>query len=114
VETSHKSVATLLGDPKKAILKISGPMMLAMFMQTLYNLVDAIWVAGLGPNALAAVGGFFPIFMIIISLATGLGIGTNAVVAQRIGAKDKSGAESAAKVASCSCSCLGQGSHFSL
>jgi putative MATE family efflux protein len=112
VETSHKSVATLLGDPKKAILKISGPMMLAMFMQTLYNLVDAIWVAGLGPNALAAVGGFFPIFMIIISLATGLGIGTNAVVAQRIGAKDKSGAESAAKVAILLVLMLGAGITF--
>ncbi|MDI6862175.1 MAG: MATE family efflux transporter [Pseudothermotoga sp.] len=99
METTHKSVATLLGDPKKAILRMSGPMMLAMLMQTLYNLVDAIWVAGLGPNALAAVGGFFPIFMIIISLAAGLGIGANAVVAQRIGARDKAGAENAAKTA---------------
>ncbi len=99
LEMTHRSVSTLLGDPKKAIRKLSGPMMLAMLVQTLYNLVDAIWVAGLGPGALAAVGGFFPIFMIILSLATGLGIGTNAVVSQRIGARDKNGAENAAKVA---------------
>ncbi|MCS7174827.1 MATE family efflux transporter [Pseudothermotoga sp.] len=98
METTYKGVATLLGDPKKAILKLSTPMMFAMLMQTLYNLADAVWVAGLGPNALAAVGAFFPIFMIILSFATGLGIGTNAVVSQKIGAKDKNAAENAAKV----------------
>lgn len=99
METTHKGVITLLGDPKKAILKLSTPMMLAMLMQALYNLVDAVWVAGLGSNALAAVGAFFPIFMIILSFATGLGIGTNAVISQKIGAKDKRAAENAAKVA---------------
>ncbi|MEN3008743.1 MATE family efflux transporter [Pseudothermotoga sp.] len=98
METTYRGVATLLGDPKKAILKLSTPMMFAMLMQTLYNLADAVWVAGLGPNALATVGAFFPIFMIILSFATGLGIGTNAVVSQKIGAKDKNAAENAAKV----------------
>lgn len=99
MEMTHRSVSTLLGDPKKAIRKLSGPMMIAMFVQTLYNLADAVWVAGLGPNALAAVGAFFPIFMIILSLAAGLGIGTNAVVSQQIGARDKIKAENAARVA---------------
>ncbi|KAB3547987.1 MAG: MATE family efflux transporter, partial [ANME-2 cluster archaeon] len=51
-----EGVKTLLGDPKKAILKLSLPMIVAMSAQTIYNLVDAIWVSGLGADALAAIG----------------------------------------------------------
>ena len=59
-----KGVKILLGEPKKAIVKLSIPMIIAMSATTIYNLVDAIWVAGLGPDALAAVGFFFP-FLIV-------------------------------------------------
>ncbi len=88
-----RGVQLLLGDPKTALIRLSVPMMAAMFVQTLYNLVDSIWVAGLGPSALASVGAFFPIFMVIISIAAGLSIGTSAVISQQIGKKDKSKAD---------------------
>ncbi|RJS72471.1 MATE family efflux transporter, partial [ANME-2 cluster archaeon] len=39
-------VTMLLGDPKTAIIKLSVPMIVAMSAQTIYNLVDAIWVSG--------------------------------------------------------------------
>ncbi|MEJ2628872.1 MAG: MATE family efflux transporter, partial [bacterium] len=68
-----KGIKTLLGDPKKAILKLSTPMMFAMFCQALYNIADGIWVAGLGADELAAVGLFFPFFIIIIALGAGIG-----------------------------------------
>ena len=45
----------LLADPKTAILRLSLPMMVAMTLMTLYNVVDAFWVSGLGADALAAV-----------------------------------------------------------
>ena len=89
-------VKTLLGDPKKAVLKLSGPMMIAMLTHTLYNIVDGIWVAGLGADALAAIGLFFPIFMVIISLAAGIGVGGSSAVSRKIGARDKVLANSAA------------------
>jgi len=97
-DNSHisKGVETLLGDPKKAIRKISGPMIIAMLVQTLYNIVDGIWVAGLGSNQLAAVGLFFPVFMIVLSLATGTSVGGSAAISRKIGAKDKNQADSAA------------------
>jgi Na+-driven multidrug efflux pump len=60
-----KGVKILLGDPKKAILKLSAPMMLAMLLQALYNIADGIWVAGLGADQLAAIGLFFLFFIII-------------------------------------------------
>ncbi len=96
---SHKTtrgVETLLGDPKKAIRKLSGPMIVAMLVQTFYNIVDGIWVAGLGSDDLAAIGLFFPVFMIVLSLATGISVGGSSAISRKIGAKDKAQADSAA------------------
>ncbi|MDN7013510.1 MATE family efflux transporter [Methanoculleus sp. FWC-SCC3] len=86
----------LLADPKTAILRLSLPMMIAMTLMTLYNVVDAFWVAGLGADALAAVGFAFPLFIITIGLASGLGTGGEAALARTIGAHDRAGASSVA------------------
>ena len=86
----------MLGDPKKAVLKLSGPMIVGMLVQSLYNIVDGIWVAGLGSDALAAVGLFFPVFMVILSLASGLGVGGSSAISRKVGARDKEMADSAA------------------
>jgi putative MATE family efflux protein len=91
-----EGVALLLGDPKKAIVRLSGPMIVAMFLMSTYNIVNAIWVAGLGSDALAAVGFITPLFMILIGLGSGLGAGTASAISRRIGAKDKTGADNAA------------------
>ncbi|AGB02998.1 MATE family efflux transporter [Methanoregula formicica] len=91
-----EGVALLMGDPKKAILKLSGPMIVAMLLMSTYNIVNAIWVAGLGSDALAAVGFVTPLFMILMGAASGLGAGVASVISRRIGAKDKPGADSAA------------------
>ncbi len=91
-----QGVRTLLGDPKKAVIKLSGPMMIAMLVQSLYNIVDGIWVAGLGSEALAAIGLFFPLFMIILSLATGISVGGSSAISRKLGARDRNMANSAA------------------
>ena len=96
MESLTSGVQTLLGDPKRAVLRLSLPMMAAMFVQSLYNIVDAIWVAGLGSEALAAVGLFFPFMTGMMALATGLGVGGSSTVSRRIGARDKPSAERAA------------------
>ena len=89
-------VALLTGDPKKAILKLSGPMIVVMLLMSTYNLVNAIWVAGLGPDALAAVGFVSPLFMVLVGIGNGLGAGATSVISRRIGAGDHAGANSAA------------------
>ena len=86
----------MIGDPKTAIRKLSTPMMAAMLFMSVYNLINAIWVAGLGPDALAAVGFMTPVFMIFIGLGNGLGAGVSSVVSRRIGSENRAGAESAA------------------
>ena len=95
-ERLTKGVKTLLGDPKKAILKLATPMVIAMVVQTMYNLVDALWVSGLGADALAAVGFVYPFFFVAMALATGLGIGGGSAVSRKIGAKDKKGVDNVA------------------
>ncbi len=95
-QSRTRGVDTLLGDPKRAIIKLSIPMIIAMSVQTIYNLVDALWVSGLGPDALAAVGLFFPFFFIMIAIATGIGVGAGAALSRRIGARDKEGSDNVA------------------
>jgi putative MATE family efflux protein len=91
-----KGVKILLGDPKKAILKLSAPMMLAMLLQAVYNIADGIWVAGLGADQLAAVGLFFPFFIIIVALGAGIGVGGSSAISRAIGAGDKKFADNTA------------------
>ncbi|WP_321506091.1 MATE family efflux transporter [uncultured Methanoregula sp.] len=92
----REGISLLMGDPKKAIVKLSGPMIVAMFLMSTYNIVNAIWVAGLGSDALAAVGFITPLFMVLIGIGSGLGAGAASVISRRIGAKDKAGADNAA------------------
>ena len=88
-EKVKKNVKILLGDPKKAIIKLAIPIMIGGMVQTLYNFVDGIWVAGLGQSSLAAVGLFMPFMMILSSLAMGIGVGGSSAISRAIGARDK-------------------------
>ncbi len=89
-------ISLLMGDPKKAIVKLSGPMIVAMFLMSTYNIVNAIWVAGLGSDALAAVGFVTPLFMILVGIGSGMGAGVASVISRRIGAGNKPAADNAA------------------
>jgi putative MATE family efflux protein len=95
-ENQTKGIKALLGDPKKAILTLSLPMIVAMVVQTLYNLINRIWVSGLGTDAAAAVGFAFPLLFMGTAIATGLGVGGGSAISRKIGAKDKKGGDIAA------------------
>jgi putative MATE family efflux protein len=91
----NNGIGLITGDPKKAIRKISVPMMLTMLLALSYLIVDSIWVAGLGFDALAALGFISPLFMIIFGLGSGLGTGATSLIARCIGAEDKDKANNA-------------------
>jgi putative MATE family efflux protein len=95
-QNQTKGLKALLGDPKKAILTLSLPMIVAMVVQTLYNLINRIWVSGLGTDAAAAVGFAFPLLFMGTAIATGLGVGGGSAISRKIGAKDKKGGDIAA------------------
>ena len=95
-KTHTEGIKTLLGDPKNAILKLSIPMIIAMLVQTLYNFADALWVSFLGPEALSAVGFFFPFSYMIMSVGAGIGMGGSAAISRFIGAHKKEKADTVA------------------
>ena len=91
-----KNIEMITGDPKKAIIKLALPMMLSMLLIMLYNIADSIWVAGLGADALAAIGFITPLFMVLVGLGNGIGAGANSLIARYIGAKNYKQANNAA------------------
>lgn len=93
---ADKRVEMITGDPKRAIRMLSVPMILSMVFMMTYNLADSIWVAGLGPNALAALGFVSPLFMMVVGLGNGLGAGANSLISRCIGADNKRGSDNAA------------------
>ena len=86
----------LIGDPKAAILKLSVPMIIAMLLMSTYNLVNAVWVAGLGSDALAAVGFITPLFMVLDRAGEWSWCRGDLGISRRIGAGEREGANSAA------------------
>lgn len=94
-EKKNRNIEMITGDPKKAIIKLALPMMLSMLLIMLYNLADSIWVAGLGADALAAIGFITPLFMVLVGLGNGIGAGANSLIARNIGAKNYSQANNA-------------------
>lgn len=84
----NSNIELLTGDHKTAIKKLAWPMMVSMFLIMAYNLADSIWVAGLGSDALAAIGFITPLFMILVGLGNGIGAGANSMIARFIGAKN--------------------------
>ena len=62
------------------------PMVGAVLSTIGYSVAETWFIARLGPQALSAVSFTFPVTMVVISLAIGLGAGTSAVVARALGA----------------------------
>ncbi|MGM0784284.1 MAG: MATE family efflux transporter [Pseudomonadota bacterium] len=76
------------GPIATTLLRKSLPVVGGMIAMMSFNLVDAWFIARLGTQPLAAVSFTFPVVFTVISLAIGLGIGTSAVVARRLGQGD--------------------------
>lgn len=89
----NEQIKNLMSNPRRGLLVLSWPMMVSMLFSTMLNFVDFFFVGGLGPNALAAVQLSFPIFFLIIAIGSGIGVGTTALMAKRLGEKNKKWAE---------------------
>ena len=96
IKQETQGVNLLRGNPKKAVLKLSLPLMLSMMVISLYNIIDSFWVAGLGADQLAAVGFVIPLEFLIISIGTSLGAGITSVVSKYIGEKNDELADNSA------------------
>ena len=76
----------------RILLKIAPPVMLAQLIQALYNIVDSLFVGRYAQSGLTALSIVYPIQLLMIALAVGIGVGINTVMAAKlgIGKKDES------------------------
>lgn len=61
------------------------PAMCSMLVQAMYNIVDSIFVAQIGEDALTAVSLAFPLQMLILAFSLGASVGANSLIARRLG-----------------------------
>src|SRR5690554_5965843 len=81
----------------KLLFSMSLPMMFSMIVQSIYNIVDSMFVAHINENALTALSLVFPFQMFMIGISVGTGVGVNALLSRSLGEKNQKNANLAAR-----------------
>ena len=71
----------------RLLISMAAPMIVSMLVQALYNVVDTIFVSGLGKDALTALSLAFSVQNLMIAVAVGTGVGVNALLSKSLGEK---------------------------
>ncbi|MBE6986253.1 MAG: MATE family efflux transporter [Ruminococcaceae bacterium] len=80
----------------KLLFNMALPMIIAMLVQALYNVVDSIYVSRISESAVTALSLAFPVQNIQIGFATGIGVGVNALLSKSLGEGNQDTANRAA------------------
>ena len=67
---SNENIKLLRDNPENTILRLAIPIMITMISTSIYNIVDGMWISGLGTYAISSVGLFTPLWMIINGLSS--------------------------------------------
>lgn len=73
----------------RLLLKLSPPVMLALLIQSVYNIVDSFFVARYSSEGLTALSIVYPIQLLMTALATGTGAGVNLLISRMDGQGEK-------------------------
>ena len=77
------------------LMSMAIPPMISMLIQSLYNIVDSMFVAKIGEDALTAVSLAFPVQTLIVACSVGIGVGVNSYISRSLGRENEEGADSA-------------------
>lgn len=69
----------------RLLISMSLPMIISMLVQAMYNIIDSVFVAQIGEEALAAVSMAFPIQNLMIAVSVGTCVGINALLSRSLG-----------------------------
>ena len=83
--------------PNESLWLLAIPLMFGMMIQTIYSLVDMIFIGMVGSNSLKALAFNLPVLFFGMGLVFGLGSGVTTVIAQYIGAQDLEKANNSAQ-----------------
>ena len=94
----------------KLLMEMSLPAIFSMLVQSLYNIVDSLFVTNmtsnifgqyngtnLGGDSFNAVSIVFPLTTFVVAIAIGIGVGANAYIARKLGEGNREKANQAAK-----------------
>ena len=84
----NKHLDLTKGDIGCLIKKIAIPSSIGFLFNTLFNIVDTLYASYIGSNAVSGLTLSFPIFFILISIGSGMGTGTVALISNLLGSKD--------------------------
>lgn len=70
------------------LMKMAVPTMISMFIQSMYNIVDSIFVTRINDSALNAVSLVYPLQNLVLALSVGMGVGLNSCISRALGAKN--------------------------
>lgn len=73
---------------QRLLLKLSPPVMLALLIQSIYNIVDSFFVARYSSEGLTALSIVYPIQLLMTALATGTGAGVNLLISRMDGQEE--------------------------
>ena len=88
------------------LVSMSVPSILSMLIQSLYNVVDSIFVAWLSNDALTAVSLAYPLQNLVLAVAVGFGVGINAYIARNLGEGNQHRVDQAASMGVIFTTCL--------
>ena len=81
----------------KLLLTMSLPMVISMLVQAMYNIIDSIFVAQIGEEALTAVSLAFPLQNLMIAVSAGTCVGVNALLSRSLGERNQTAANHTAE-----------------
>jgi len=74
---------------KQLIISMSLPLMISLLIQSLYNIVDSIFIAMISEDSLTATSLAYPMQLLMVSVSVGTSVGINAVLSRSFGARSK-------------------------
>lgn len=87
IQITENKLGTLPID--KLLLEMAIPMVISMLVQSIYNIVDSMFVARISEDALTAVSIAFPVQNILIAFAVGIGVGASALLSRFLGENNR-------------------------
>ncbi|WP_299890881.1 MATE family efflux transporter [uncultured Lacinutrix sp.] len=95
IALSGKEQEFTSGSIRRAVFMLSIPMILEMLMESIFAIVDILYVSQVSVNAVATIGLTESVITLVYAVAIGLSMAATAVVARRVGEKDLKGASQA-------------------
>ncbi|MBR2858141.1 MATE family efflux transporter [bacterium] len=87
------NVDVLEGKPEKAIVTLAIPILIYLFISNSYNIIDGMWISGIGKAAITGVGSVTPLFNVVNGVGMGIGAGATSAISYFIGLNDKDKAD---------------------